>query len=196
MATDDAAGSQEKTTAGAGSGPGVPEREFLSAPTSRGSEPRSWIPWLVASAVILVVLGVAIVLGGRRRNSDANLATAAPDPYAAHLPISHVQMSEAANFAGSKLTYVDGQIANTGGKAVTGVTVAVMFRNDLGEPPQQEVMPLRLIRTREPYVDIQPVSADPLKPGETKDFRLIFDHVTSTWNGQYPEIRVVRSEEK
>ncbi len=102
-------------------------------------------------------------------------------------------MSEAANFAGGKVTYIDGQIANTGGKVVDGVVVTVTFKNDIGEPPQQETMPLSLIRTREPYVDIEPVSADPLKPGEQKDFRLIFDRVTPTWNQQYPEIKVVHA---
>jgi hypothetical protein len=53
-------------------------------------------------------------------------------------------------------------------------------------------MPLSLIRTREPYVDIEPVSAEPLKPGDTHEFRLIFDHVTPTWNQQYPTVQPVR----
>ncbi len=120
------------------------------------------------------------------------MTASAPDPYVASLPISHIQMSEAANFAGGKVTYIDGQIANTGGKVVDGILVAVVFKNDIGELPQEETMPLSLIRTREPYVDIESVAADPLKPGEQKDFRLIFDRVTPTWNQQYPAIRVVR----
>jgi len=52
-------------------------------------------------------------------------------------------------------------------------------------------MPLTLIRTRQPYVDTQPVAAAPIHPGETRDFRLIFDSLPQDWNQNYPEIRVI-----
>ena len=41
---------------------------------------------------------------------------------------------------------------------MTGITVQVIFRNDEAMPPQVETLPLTLIRTREPYIDTQPVS--------------------------------------
>jgi hypothetical protein len=52
-------------------------------------------------------------------------------------------------------------------------------------------LPLNLIRTRQPYIDTQPVSASPIEPGQTRDFRLIFDTVPPDWNLQFPEIRVI-----
>jgi hypothetical protein len=100
-------------------------------------------------------------------------------------------MSESANLAGGKVTYVDGHIANTGTRTVTGVTVQVLFRNFTHEVAQNETQPLKLIRTREPYVDLEPVSAAPLKPGGEHDFRLIFDSVSPDWDGAYPEVRVI-----
>ena len=45
-----------------------------------------------------------------------------------------------------------------------------------------KLQPLKLIRTREPYIDLEPVSAAPLKPGDVEDFRLIFDAVSPDWN--------------
>jgi hypothetical protein len=108
------------------------------------------------------------------------------------LSIGELQMSEATNFTGSKVTYVDGVITNKGDKTVTGVYVVVTFHNDIGEPPQRTPMPLSLIRTKEPYVDIEPVSAEPLKPGDSHEFRLIFDHVSPTWNQQYPTVQPTR----
>jgi hypothetical protein len=51
---------------------------------------------------------------------------------------------------------------------------------------------MMLIRTRDPYIDTQPVSAAPLKPGDERDFRLSFDTVTPDWDGVYPEIRILR----
>ena len=100
-------------------------------------------------------------------------------------------MSEASNFAGGKVTYVDGNIANTGSRTISAATVQVVFRNELGEVSQKETTALNLIRTREPYVDTQPVSASPLKPGDKREFRLIFDHVTLDWNQQYPELTII-----
>ena len=68
----------------------------------------------------------------------------------------------------------------------------MLFRDVANEVTQNETQPLKLIRTREPYVDIEPVSADPLKPGDEKDFRLIFDAVSPDWNGAYPQVRIIR----
>ena len=102
-------------------------------------------------------------------------------------------MSEASNFAGGKMTYIDGKIENHGDQTLNSVTVQVAFRNDLKEIAQKETIPLTLIRTHEPYVDTEPVSAAPLKPGEEREFRLIFESVAADWNQQYPEIRVVRT---
>ena len=167
------------------SGPGG----FLSQQKSQ-PESRSWLPWIIAGAVVVAVLVWLTVSSHQQRAArQAQNASAAPDAYASQLAISNLQMSEAANFAGGKVTYVDGTIANKGDKIVTGVTVVVTFHNDIGEPPQIAPMPLTLIRTREPYVDIEPLSAEPLKPGDSHDFRLIFDHVSPTWNQQFPTIQ-------
>ena len=154
---------------------------------------RSWLPWIIAGAVVVAVLVWLFVSSHQQRVArQAENASVTPDAYASQLAIGNLQMSEAANFAGGKVTYVDGTIANKGDKIVTGVNVLVTFHNDIGEPPQMTPMPLTLIRTREPYVDIEPVSAAPLKPGDSHDFRLIFDHVSPTWNQQYPAIQAMR----
>lgn len=158
-----------------------------------GGEHRSWLPWMVAGFVVLVVLGWVIFAGRRQRSIErAETAAQTPDAYASLLLLDHVQMSQAPNFAGGKITYIDGQITNKGDKTVTGVHVVVTFKNEIGEPPQRVPMALSLIRTREPYVDIEPVSAEPLKAGESREFRLIFDHITPEWNQQYPEIQATR----
>jgi hypothetical protein len=35
------------------------------------------------------------------------------------------------------------------------------------------------------------VSAAPIRPGETREFRLIFDNIPQDWNQNYPEIRII-----
>jgi hypothetical protein len=154
---------------------------------------RNWKPLAIAAAVVLIVVAILIFVT-RSGHNQSNVApvTAAEDPYAPNLPMTGIVMSQSSNLAGGKVTYVDGHIANKGSKTVTGITAQALFRNFAHEVAQNETQPMMLIRTRDPYVDTQPVAAAPLKPGEERDFRLSFDTVTPNWDGAYPEIRILR----
>ena len=135
---------------------------------------------------------IALVVMGRGRGGPMALPVTTPAaPYASNLAIDGLTMSESSNLAGGKVTYVDGHIVNKGDRTVTGITAQILFRNIAHEVAQNETQQLKLIRTRDPYIDIQPVSAAPLKPGDERDFRLIFDAVTQDWDGVYPEIRII-----
>jgi Protein of unknown function (DUF2393) len=164
---------------------------FLASHQTR--ESTSWAPWIVAAVVVIVGIGALVLFGGRgNHQTEAGGTGMAPaDPYAANLTISGLQMSEATSFSGAKVTYVDGQITNHGSQTVTAITVQVGFHSDTGQFAERLSFPLSLIRTRQPYVDLEPVSAAPIQPGQSRDFRLIFDSVPAEWNQQYPEIRVV-----
>ncbi len=161
------------------------------------SEPRerNWIPLAVAAAVVLIAAAaVVLTLEHGKRASTVTPISAVPDSYSASLPITGLAMSESANLAGGKVTYLDGHIANSGSRTVTGITVQVLFRSFAHEVAQNETQPLKIIRMREPYIDVEPVSAAPLKPGDERDFRLIFDAVSQDWDGAYPEVRVIHVE--
>jgi hypothetical protein len=161
------------------------------------AEKRNWLPVMVAVAVMLVfAVGLVLMFGRGKSTPAVTPITAALDPYAGNLTVSNLEMSESANLAGGKVTYVDGSIANTGSKTVTAITVQVLFRDPAREVAQNETQPLKIIRTRQPYVDVEPVSASPLKPGDSADFRLVFDTVTQDWDGAFPEIRVIHVESK
>lgn len=100
-------------------------------------------------------------------------------------------MSESESLSGGKSTYLDGKITNNGTQTVTGITVQVLFPID-GQPPQVMTVPLNLIRTREPYIDTEPVSAAPLAAGSEADFRLIFDSVSDNWDQQQtPAVHII-----
>ncbi len=158
----------------------------------RESEGRNWLPLAIAAAVVLLVAAI-VVIALQHGNQPAAVTpiSASADPYAANLPISDLAMSESSNLAGGKVTYVDGHIANKGSRTVTGITVQVLFHNVANEVTRNDTQPMKLIRTREPYVDTQPVSAAPLAPGDERDFRLIFDAAPPDWDGAYPQIRII-----
>jgi hypothetical protein len=150
--------------------------------------------WLIAGAVVLAVVAALVLIGHRKAPTVTGVQPV--DPYAASLQLSGLQMSESTSLAGGKSTFIDGRVRNAGPSTVTGVTVQVLFHNEEHMPPQIETLPLSLIRTREPYVDTQPVSSDPLKPGDEKEFRLIFESIPANWNMQMPEIRMIKVEKK
>ena len=147
---------------------------------------------VAAGVVVAVLIGLIVFLGRGKNASQVVPATTSLDAYSSSLPITDLAMSESTNLAGGKVTYLDGHIANQGNRTVTGITVQVLFRNIAHEVAQNMTQQLMLIRTRDPYIDVQPVSASPLKPGDGKDFRLIFDGVSQDWDGAYPEIRIIQ----
>jgi hypothetical protein len=162
-----------------------------SESSDRGGLPAS--VWAVAALIVVVVVG-GLVFAGRKKAAPPPNTLLPEDAYAANLSLSQLAMSESDSVSGVKVTYLDGHIQNTGQKTVAGVTVQVVFGNDEALPPQIDTMALTLIRTRQPYVDTEPVSAEPLKPGDEKEFRLIFESVPQNWNTQMPQVRIVHSD--
>ncbi|MGA7522376.1 MAG: DUF2393 family protein [Acidobacteriaceae bacterium] len=155
-------------------------------------EPRSPLPWVIAGGVVILVLGSIVFFSHRAAPANPGGAGLAPPaPYASSLTIGDLQMSVANSVVGGQNTYLDGTIDNHGSETLTAVTVQVAFRGFTNQIVQKETLPLTLIRTREPYVDTEPVRADPILPGQTRQFRLIFDHIAQDWNQNYPEVRVI-----
>ena len=147
------------------------------------------------AAVAVAILIIFFVFMGKRGAPTPPPNTLLPvAAYASNLPLTNLQMSDSTSMSGGKQTYIEGHIANHGPKTVTGVTVQVVFSNDVSMPPQIETGPLSLIYMRQPYVDTHLISASPLAPGAEGDFRLIFDDISDNWNQQLPKIRITAVE--
>jgi hypothetical protein len=168
----------------------MPEQPLFAEPTPERSFPTTAVA--IAAVAIVLLVGLFVGLGMRSKPVADPHAMQPLAAYAASLKITDIAMSESTSISGGKSTYIDGRITNAGAATVTGVTVQAVFASD-GGPAQIETVPLTLIRTREPYVDTQPVAAAPLAPGATAEFRLIFEGVGDAWNQQVPEIRVVQT---
>jgi len=141
---------------------------------------------LVAIAAVVVIAGiVAVVLREEPR------APVTPPAYSASLKFSDLKMSQAQNFVGANVTYVDGTLTNTGDKTVTHATVRVTFRDRYGQVAQVEEVPIKVLRTGGPYPDTADLSVVPLGPAQSKPFRLIFEHLSEQWNQAYPDLQIV-----
>ncbi|HEU5350796.1 MAG TPA: DUF2393 family protein [Terracidiphilus sp.] len=167
--------------------------EELKLVPSREKRDRIWLPLAIAAFVVAAVVVIFALALHRDSNTTTTVepVNAAQDAYAANLSISGLAMSESSNFVGNKITYVDGHITNQGSRTVTGLTVQTLFYDTAQEVAQNVTQPLKLIRTRQPYIDVEPVGANPIKPGEERDFRLIFDGVSQDWNGAYPQLKIL-----
>jgi hypothetical protein len=148
--------------------------------------------WGVAALIVLAVAAGLIFLGRGKPVVAPNTLLAA-DPSAAELPLTDLAMSESTSLSGGKLTYLDGHIRNATSRTLQAATVQVVFQNDDALPPQVETLSLSLIRMRQPYIDTEAVSAEPIKPGEDREFRLIFETVPANWNTQMPEVRIIHA---
>ncbi|HXE06879.1 MAG TPA: DUF2393 family protein [Acidobacteriaceae bacterium] len=151
--------------------------------------------WGVAALIVLVVVAI-FFFAGRNKGPSAPATLQPPDAYSQSLPVTSLAMSEAGSFSGGKVTYLDGHIQNTGNRTLVGATVQVVFANDEMMPPTVLTQPLTLVRMTQPYIDIEPVSAEPLKPGDSHDFRLAFEAIPQNWNQQMPEMRIIQTELK
>jgi Protein of unknown function (DUF2393) len=118
-------------------------------------------------------------------------AAAQADPYAANLQTSGIQLSQADNVIGGTVTYVEGTITNTGDKTVSGATVEVTFKNTMSQVVQRQNEQLWVVQSREPAVDVATLAANPLKPGDKREFRLSFERISADWDRQPPAIRFV-----
>jgi hypothetical protein len=166
---------------------------FGAPPAERGGF--SPAVWGVAALIVIVVVG-ALLYAGRKKPAPAPNTLQPADAYAASLPLSQFAMSESENLSGGKLTYLDGHVRNAGDRTVSGITVQVVFENDLALAPQIDTVPLTLIRMKDPYIDTEAVSAAPLKPGDDREFRLTFEAVPDNWNTQMPMVRIIHTEFK
>ncbi len=137
----------------------------------------AWRPKLLGIAAILIVTAVVVFLQIPKSHPPVPV-----NPYATQLRISGIQLSAAQNFIGAKVTYIDGTLTNPGNKTITSAIVHVTFRDPYGQIAQIDDVPVKLLQTTGPYPDTIDLAASPLAPGQSKPFRLIFDHVSEQWN--------------
>lgn len=142
---------------------------------------------VVAIAVLVALAGLAAFL----LRSSPRPQAAPPPAYAASLILSDLKMSQAQNFAGGTVTYVDGTLNNLGDKILTSAVARVTFRDAYGQVAQIENVPVRVLKAGPPYDYAVELTASPLAPSRSLRFRLIFEHISEQWNQGYPELQIV-----
>jgi len=154
-------------------------------PLAPQKEESNRLPIIIGIAAEVIVVGAIAFF---TRSSPRNLNQ--PHPYAANLKLSDLKMSAAENFVGASVTYLDGTIANSGDKTVTSANAHLTFKDSVGQVAQIEDIPVQILQTSGPYPDVVSLAAAPLTPGQSKPFRLTLEHVSYSWNHEYPALEI------
>jgi Protein of unknown function (DUF2393) len=158
----------------------------LTQPSPATQEPNHSRRFIVVAIAVVVALVLVVALLLRQ---PPRLPPKFP-PYATKLKISDLKMSQSQNFVGASVTYIDGNVTNTGDKVVTHAIVRVVFKDSYGQVAQIEDVPIKLLQTSGPYPDTVDLTVSPLAARESKPFRLIFEHVSEQWNQAYPDLQI------
>jgi len=154
---------------------------------------RNWTPFVVG---IVAVLAVVVIIAALTRSSGRSSAVV--NPYAEKLKISNPKASQAENYVGGTVTYIDATITNTGDQALVGGDMKMVFRNTLNEIVQTETLPLHVLVENQMggYPDLVDLSRNPIGPGQAKTVRMTLEHISADWNQAAPEMTLVNLELK
>ena len=140
------------------------------------------IPTFVAIIASIAGLVIALFYLGRPA-SQAVTASRAPQEarsYVHNLQLSEVTMQATENFMNQQVVEVQGKIANQGPKPLRSVDVYCLFRSVDGQEIRRERLP------------IIAALGSPLRPGETRQFRLPFDSIPEGWNQALPQMVIAQ----
>jgi hypothetical protein len=139
---------------------------------------------VLAAAAVLIIL--AALYGWPGRQSPPGGAPQrslfffgpAEQAYAKQIQLENITLSRAENFLHQEVTTLSGEFVNGGDRALRRIEVTIEFFDDMNQ-----------IALRETRSALAP-GAPPLAPGERRSFEVSFEHISSSWNGQPPVVRV------
>jgi hypothetical protein len=146
-------------------------------PRDRGVS--TYVLILIVAAVLAAFLAIFVLVERRgpapRANAAASL-TAEEKAYFPLLEFSDARVSAAQNFLGDTVTYLDARVTNKGTKVVRRLDVQLEFVDTLDQVVLRETA--HPINARTP----------PLQPGQSRDFRVTFEHLPIDWNQAVPRM--------
>lgn len=148
---------------------------FASTPQPPSGR-RRWLSIAIGAAVTIFIIVLAFV-SGRFASRPAGHVNPA---YVAEVQAQATEVSQADTMMAGSVIYVQGTIANRGKLPVTSAQATLRFVDPYGQLAQLSQVTL-----------IGPETG-PLAAGQSRGFRLGFDHVSERWNQAPPTVRITR----
>ncbi len=87
--------------------------------------------------------------------------------------------------------YLDGRVMNTGPHSITGALAEVKLRDGQNKVVLDVRRPLEGMVLKGNDLLPDAWTKDPIKPNDTRPFRLTVDNVPASWNHNLPEVQIV-----
>jgi len=158
----------------------------------RPEKPKSGITGTTLALIVLALLLAAIIFFMPR-----NPKTAPPKP-GAEVPqqpaalagaIEIQQLKMAKSPTGGSLD-IQGLLNNTGTQTVNGIAMDVVFHNQNGGIADSERVKVEGLKQEGTKYVADDLQNTPLKPNDTRPFRITVDSVPQGWNQQMPELKI------
>lgn len=127
-------------------------------------------------ATIVVLAGTLLYLSRPAKNGSPPPVSGEAKAYVSKLSLSDVTMQATENFMKQRVVEIEGKIANGGDRALQGIDVYCLFYDVGGREIHRE------------RVAILNRKGPPLRPGNTRFFRLPFDTLPEGWNQAMPRL--------
>lgn len=150
----------------------------MAAPPAEKKAPV--IPIVVGLIVLVGLIAGVIYLRRTPQKAPETGVSSEATRYLAHLALSDVSMEASENFMKQQVIEVKGKITDNGSRSLKTVEVYCLFYGPDGREMHRERVP------------IVNSTASPLKPGETRPFRLPFDAVPEGWNQALPKMVIAQ----
>jgi hypothetical protein len=136
----------------------------------------------MVGAVMLALLAVIVYFWHSHSATEFSASAIPTEEQKAYfhlLEFTDLHMSVAQNFLGDNVTYLDARVKNAGTKTVRRLDLDLTFVDTLSQV---------ILRERAYPVSLR---TSPLKPGESRAFRVSFEHIPIDWNQAAPAINPV-----
>lgn len=141
---------------------------------------------LLAASAAVMGLGLAVwyfALRGPAAPAEPPGLSAEAKAYTRHLGLSDFEMKAADSFMQSTLVELLGKITNKGDRKLKVVEITCIFYDASMQYPVHRER-VAIVRAKD----------GPLLPGQSRNFRLPFDAIPSTWNQATPQMVIAHIE--
>lgn len=137
---------------------------------------------ITAGAIVVALVIAAFLYWNRPAPPGSQTGPVSPEAkaYVRNLELSDVTMKATENFMKQQVVEIEGKIRNNGPRPLQSVGIYCLFYGVDGREVHREKLP------------IVQAKSSPLKPAETRPFRLPFDSLPDGWNQAVPRMVIAQ----
>ena len=153
--------------------------------------PPSAVPGVMFAVLVAAALIAAIIYympRAPRKTLSPAAAQVPMQPAGSELEFSNLQISLA---PGGGAMNLDGEVMNNGRRAILGAMVELEFRATGGRTAGTVAAPLIGMLRKGDILNTYNFDTDPIKPGQTRLFRISANSIPTGWDHNMPEMKVL-----